>query len=354
MYSNEAIASLFVFIRAAARRCTKYWACRRKTFGEERWLKPITLDPGGALTDQDLELVKSGWYTFVNRGIPKGRIMLVDHSKNAKFPMDCRERVLFAFCTLCSDEEAQENGITYIRLLSPESALPSPTKERIRLAKYIWNLSKTAFPLKVGKVLMLEPETSPKGQLTRLFYQRVASIIGDLVGIDRPQTVRVKSASQAYQKLKTFGIPRECVPVDHGGSWKGRVLDWTKSQTTNAETKPKSTPKRHREESPSDSDESNASPKPDTVNSQGNRSNNAIYCARAYDKRKRKHVELQENAMRLQSEHDGLLRDNTRLQILFQQAMSVISSIDQHHHHQNYHHHQQGMSSWVSSGPHGL
>ena len=74
----------------SARSLVRYWEYR-KTWFKKRWLLPMNDSGAGALDENDIALLRSGWLTYVIPSDPKKcRLLLVDHGL---FPQQRQEQV---------------------------------------------------------------------------------------------------------------------------------------------------------------------------------------------------------------------------------------------------------------------
>lgn len=325
--------------RTAARRAALYWQRRRQIFGEANWLKPFIVETGGAMEEEDLELLKAGWLIWLPKGKSKGRVVLINHGRHLLYFGTARFRVGFFLLTVCTDEEAQRNGITFIRCLQTDTSVryPPPTNANLRLASDMWQCTFEAMPVKVDQILLLESKTNKKGDtLFHLFLKHRGRVIAKLIGLSSTQAVEVDSVSQAHETLKHYGIPRACLPTTHGGTWThDRVMEWTEYAFAN---KIKASSQQDENQDDSVAHDEDFSVNQVSVSSteqsgrKRNRKTNAKRCRIAYSKRKQRENEIQEDAARLRAEHDTLLTEHMRLQALVQQALDTIAHapIQQH------------------------
>lgn len=187
-----------------------------------------------------------------------------------------------------------------------------------------------------------------RGDITRFFQQRLMQLVAHQIATDMPQIVLVDSPIEACSKLTDFNIPRDCIPTSHGGTWTfDRIFEWygillrqphtmdnfqnggnnlrpQVDETAVSDTSSLATTSRAQQPQYSASRGRNGAVARHT--------NNAIYCRRAYEKRKQKHTQLEDEAIRLRAEHARLTKEHVRLKLLVQQALDLVlpSSIPQH------------------------
>lgn len=79
----------------AATRLAKYWKARKNVFGE-RWLLPMNQTGHGALSAEDVAILRSGYIVVMPR-YSGGIIALFDESRLPKEPGDTKTRIIFYF-----------------------------------------------------------------------------------------------------------------------------------------------------------------------------------------------------------------------------------------------------------------
>ena len=214
----------------AAKKLVLHWEYRKWIF-RDRWLLPLDDESGnGAMNPNDIDLLRHGWSVFVPTNDPRlGNFFWVDHGKYHGHSFDSYLRVAFYLGTLAQDVVSQTNGATAIRLISSkdEGVEPPFTVELFKCANACWKMLKEALPLRLKRVLFLKETATDKGNMVHLFLSRVSSSVMQLLGNNAPIMVPVKSAKMAAEVLVDLGIPRDKIPVSHGGSWTyDRKFEW--------------------------------------------------------------------------------------------------------------------------------
>jgi len=96
----------------AARRLAKYWKARKICFAE-RWLLPLNQTGAGALSMDDVELLRTGSRVFIQRP-GQGFLAVVDESRLPRSTGTFLFRLMFYAARLHNDEVTQRDGATFI------------------------------------------------------------------------------------------------------------------------------------------------------------------------------------------------------------------------------------------------
>eukprot|EP00977_Amphora_coffeiformis_P019378 scaffold7190_cov193-Amphora_coffeaeformis.AAC.13 len=208
----------------SARRLVLYWGYRRKYFKKSRWLLSLHDDSGaGALDEEDVQLLKSGWLAVVAPKDPKyGRFIIVNHGRYPRQDVESRMRVCFYLCSAASDIPSQvEPGLMGIRLIpaaEPGGKEPEFTNPRFANAKVIFKMMKEALPIRFRGVMLLAFDADTRSKIVNLGFSQITSLFSALLNTQRPFIVPVSNVSEAAEKLFPFGIPPEVLPESHGDS----------------------------------------------------------------------------------------------------------------------------------------
>ena len=142
----------------AARRLTKYWKFRHDFF-QDRYLLPMIQTGRGALTMQDVELLRSGWL-FPYRVSEDHFLMVVDRSKltcvynkateKGYDPSQTLDRCSMYLCTVASNEQSQLKGIDLVQVVNSQPRPPPDFRQNF------WEVIRTALPVKFAKCLVVQ------------------------------------------------------------------------------------------------------------------------------------------------------------------------------------------------------
>ena len=126
----------------AAKRLAMYWKYRKEIFGD-RWLLPMTQTGNGALSDQDILFLRTG-YTMVIKRPSGGPVCLIDLSRVTEWPEGhMNTRITFYLATVMTDVGFQVDGVTIIKLVT---SAPRPP---IDINPEGWNMCREALPLRL-------------------------------------------------------------------------------------------------------------------------------------------------------------------------------------------------------------
>jgi hypothetical protein len=81
---------------AAARKLVMYWKRRHGVFGDRAFL-PLTLTGNGALSNEDIEFIKTGELVFLPNDADGRTVISVDHSRRVDHSLDKRLRSMFYY-----------------------------------------------------------------------------------------------------------------------------------------------------------------------------------------------------------------------------------------------------------------
>ena len=296
----------------SARSLVLYWQYRKNWF-ESRWLLPMNDSGAGALDQDDITLLKSGWITYaVPKDPQKGRFLIMNHGLYPTQATGSRVRVCFYICSAASDYSAQTVGVTGIRLIpNVEVNISAPRFQNARIA---FTMLKEALPIRFKGVMLLSLEQSSIDRYMNLGFDQISSLIAGILKTQRPFTVAISDVSEAAEKLRPHGVPGDVLPPNHGGTWSpDRRFEWKRmvaeqddiaklvnipwvTETVPIEEKAKEV--------------------------------NALYARRAYHKRKQKLTETQEEEKILRAENVKLRRENQLLEALMQQAADILALVE--------------------------
>lgn len=300
----------------SAMRFVKYWEHRRRVF-KNRWLLPMNDTGAGALDNDDVSLLKSGWLTFVApKDCSQGRFLLVDHGNIGNHSHQSRLRVVFYLSSATSDIPAQTVGMTVVRLI-PTKSEEAFTAPRFSTAKTSFTMMKEASPIRLRHVCLVKLAGIERGRILSVFLGRVNSTLCELLGKETPCTVPVPCIIEAAEKLAKFGVPACVLPPSHGGTWSyDQMFEWKRVISEEQDIgKLVSIPWIAQTRPP--------------LSETSIRETRALYARRAYEKQKIKRAAQREEAMRLKVENGRLARDNEFLESLLEQARDVAELFKQ-------------------------
>jgi hypothetical protein len=334
------------------RRLALYWKYRKIIF-RERWLLPLNLSGNDALTQEEVDWIKTG--VIVVRKVPGGATVVYTdfHQGDTSLLQDeyLAPRAMFFMNTILADEDSQSQGLFIIKAIAPNFFLQKKRKG------LLWDLLNKAFPVRVKKIFLLARNylnLSESLQFTTLSMHGWAA---EFFWGDRP-TFITESSSSTTQKLLASGLPLDSIPYFLGGAWGCKALESvrdddhsssssltarkpkartsseslsvssfaTAQQVPVAEQQPAVKPKRKRGRPPKDHvEESYEELK---ANSNGPqdfiKKRNALYSRRLYHKKKKEAGSIHGTVDTLHEENKRLRQESERLGKLLADAELLI------------------------------
>lgn len=195
----------------AAVRIAMYWKYRKQIF-EDRWLLPMTQTGHGALSEQDILYLRTGYTTPIERP-SGGPLCLVDMSRVPQFvPGRTNTRIVFYFATVMTDEGFQLDGLTIVQIVT---SAPRPAVDTDPEG---WKMFREALPLRVKRLIVAQSYEQWKDALIDwLGYQ--VSLSAGFKTRHHPYLIRGDSIASVAGQMQTMGIDRRYIPRSHGGEF---------------------------------------------------------------------------------------------------------------------------------------
>ena len=105
-------------------RLSLYWKYRKALFGE-RWLRPMTQSGRGALNDDDVELLQTGFMFMIPRP-NQGPLLMMDPSKLPRTAGYSGTRILFYLFTVFADYFMSTEGVSTVCTVSSQYSKRPP------------------------------------------------------------------------------------------------------------------------------------------------------------------------------------------------------------------------------------
>eukprot|EP00977_Amphora_coffeiformis_P006704 scaffold1466_cov159-Amphora_coffeaeformis.AAC.6 len=206
--------------KAAARFCL-YWKYRRQIFGVDRWLRKMTQTGHGALSSDDVAMLRTGYTALVVQ--PCGSTLaVIDLSRLSVFANDANTRIIFYLATVATNERSQTEGIDILHCVS---GAPLPLVDTDPEG---WNMIRQALPMKVKQILVAQAYDPWKDALLdSLSYQvtRTAAFKTKR----NPNRIQGTSVQSVIDGLEARGIGQQFVPQSLGGGYDYAVFaNWTR------------------------------------------------------------------------------------------------------------------------------
>lgn len=193
----------------AAERIARYWTFRRQVFGEARWLLPLTQNGAGALTEEDIQVLKAGWLVFYPR---PGRdpVIIVDVSRLDFQPGLLSLRVGFYYAYAFADEIRQTQNVINMRVITRGRKYP------MALLDKVWSRFVGCHPMKVKQNIFVQsPEPNKEALVESIGYEEKLKF--EYRSDMAVTVVTGKSTQDVLRQVEEFGIEKECVPTGAGG-----------------------------------------------------------------------------------------------------------------------------------------
>lgn len=321
----------------AATRLANYWKNRRLLFAD-RWLMPMTQTGSGALSTEDIALLRCGYMTWVPG--PPQHTIIVNFSKIPEGISDFESRharlCMYIANTVCHDETSRNPGFLVAHYVSLEHA------ENMKFTGNLLNLIQSSFPIKVSRSIVAQLYDPTKSvHLLDFLRFRVSSISQLNLNIS-PAEYYSHSAADMIANLQQAGFTRNVIPVQVGGTMNvdTQMASWTRMRLSIEDlTSPGTTlPPSHvphelaafsstayatRRRSPqSDSNDRNE----DSLTAEYHRARRALYSRRCYHRKKLNVTSLEDQIKIWTDLNEKARQETNRLQELLAQANSLLSS----------------------------
>ena len=208
----------------AASRVAQYWKKRKHYFGDERWLLPMTQTEGtGALSPQDIEVLRSGYLVMVT--LHSGQqVVLIDPSRlHGRDPGESRERCLFYLCTNEVKERSSRFGLEVIFLLT---AYGFASERHTEMIDVIYG----SMPTKVRHMTVVQSNEQGRQELLDFLSFRLEKTFTMFT----PTTVSVVHATSrrvVIDALAQRGIHQRYLPKQLGGDYDySQLHEWVQTR----------------------------------------------------------------------------------------------------------------------------
>lgn len=106
-------------VEAAGRRLAGYWKRRREAFGFDRAFLPLSLTGKGALSQEDIAVIRQGWVVFLPEDTCGRPVVCVDTSRRLSDFMASRLRAIFFHgVAACENFMSQTSGCVFLEIIS--------------------------------------------------------------------------------------------------------------------------------------------------------------------------------------------------------------------------------------------
>ena len=298
----------------------------------------------GCLSRKDLEALRTGYFVIVDIGeqSQQRQILVNDPTKlqDVHLEFGARERILFYLATSAVNNYSRKHGIDVVFLSSPKGLAHqerySELVTRVYASIPVRLKSMTAVPI---------PVVEGMESLVEYFSFMVIRSYQTAFAKDNTQTPIQSSNSteQALQRLSSYGIDRQHLPLKIGGTtnFDLQFTDWIRMRLSIEDVMSAALPTRNLLPDSSAMTKSDRTEKGlsriirQTAGATGSNTmvkedfvkmRNAMYSRRRAHKIKTQVIVLQDEKDTLESEHAELKKENKRLSDLLEQAKTVISN----------------------------
>ena len=196
----------------AAERIARYWKLRRQVFGEARWLLPLTQNGAGALTQEDIKHLKTGWLVVHPRP-GRDTVIICDNKRLNEAPGTAATlRVGFYLVYAFADEFRQTQNAINMRVITRGRKIPI-----VHLDKGLSQFNK-CHPVKFKlNIFVQSPELNKEAVVESIGYEEKLKF--EYKSDTVVTVVTGKSTQDVLRQVEEFGIERECVPTSAGGTY---------------------------------------------------------------------------------------------------------------------------------------
>jgi len=200
---------------AAARRLIKYWKTRRELFGSRAFLPLTTASPYGALSEEDLAAIDSGFLLQLPKTGDGQAVLFFDYEKMkaTSHATDARVRAFFYFThVITSESSATSSDVVTIHAVSDPSV-------RSELGES-FNLIVDSAPVNFdgSHFVCLEKNKSGSSFLLDMFAW-VQRCLWNKDDDSRTWVHVAQSKSELFEKLAPYGFTKEGLPCSLSGEW---------------------------------------------------------------------------------------------------------------------------------------
>lgn len=211
-------------VRNAATRAALYWKNRRRYLGRnDRWLLPMAQTGTGALSKEDIQVLRSGYMVVVT--LHSGQqVLMIDPSRlGGRDPGESRERCIYYLCTNEINERSARSGIEIIFLLTGYGLASERHTEMI-------NVLYTGMPTKVRHLTIVQSIEEGRNELLDF----LAFTLERTYAMFTPTsvtTVKVDSRKTVLDALERRGIGERYLPKQLGGDFDYSLLsEWIQTR----------------------------------------------------------------------------------------------------------------------------
>lgn len=236
----------------AAERLARYWTLRKRYF-EDRWLRPMDQTGHGALTPDQVQILRCGFYLCVTprecpqayEGLDFGNqtkplVLIADHSRLPEGVGTFHPQIVLYLFTVTSCPEAQTNNYIVLHHMQPHKRYPTPSVDTNREGVEILN----AVAYQPGIVVRAHVVEPGREQLAEFIDFQLR--LGNQTTYNfRNQTITGHSLQDTVRQLEQMNLNRTLLPTELGGTvHQGHFHDWVRIRLSKENAMGAGSPKR--------------------------------------------------------------------------------------------------------------
>ena len=206
----------------AATRLALYWKYRQHLFGEERWALPMTQTGTGALSTEDIEILRSGYMVGWNNHL-KPLMVLADLSRLPRTAARANTRLQFYYATIFTNALLQTEGIVIVQVIT------SDRRPELETDPENWQMIGTALPMRMKGIIIGQAYEEGKERLIETYAEQYQLITQYKTGVKAPM-LKANSSRSIYDLFHRHGgMDQDQLPPCLGGTYQyTEFADWVR------------------------------------------------------------------------------------------------------------------------------
>lgn len=211
-------------VRNAATRVALYWKHRRRYFGPDRWLLPMTQTGTGCLSREDIHVLRSGYIVIVTLHSGQQVCMMDPSRLGGQDPGESRERCIFYLCTNEVNERSARSGLEIIFLLTKYGFASEGRHTEMIDVLY------TGMPTKVRHLTIVQSIEEGRNELLDFLSFRLEKTY-TIFTPTKVSVVKVDSRQTVLEALGRRGIHERYLPKQLGGDYDySQLSEWVQTR----------------------------------------------------------------------------------------------------------------------------
>jgi hypothetical protein len=208
-------------VAAAAQSLVLYWKRRREVFGDRAFL-PLTLTGDSALSNDDIDCIKTGSVVILPNDAEGRAVMCFDLSRRIDHSLERRLRCAFYCGQVISENEVSQTDGFALLVITNDGRMIDPAMTHCR------NVLLYTFPVKLKAIHLVKCMSKwANNCLAQAFLSGMLKVFGHLVQGCQVYCHASQVREKIVQSLESHGMSRRGLPRRVGGSWSyERFSDW--------------------------------------------------------------------------------------------------------------------------------